>query len=150
MIINKQESLTTLFDKHLKPRVREIDSGYYPKDIVKLLGKDGYFSSKDLTLEEIVQRELQVVKQASAICMTTGFLIWCHLASLTYIRNSENEPLKNRFLTRLEQGEVLASTGLSNAMKYYGGLEKLHLKARETEEGYILSGTLPAVSNLSE
>ncbi|TWI54097.1 acyl-CoA/acyl-ACP dehydrogenase [Halalkalibacter nanhaiisediminis] len=149
MIINKQESLTTLFDKHLKPRVREIDSGYYPKDIVKLLGKDGYFSSKDLTLEEIVQRELQVVKQASAICMTTGFLIWCHLASLTYIRNSENEPLKNRFLTRLEQGETVASTGLSNAMKYYAGLEKLHLKAEETEEGYILSGTLPAVSNLA-
>ncbi len=82
MIINKQESLTTLIDKYLKPRVREIDSGYYPKDIVKLLGKDGYFSFKDLTFEEIVQRELQVVKQASSYLHDDGI---SHMVSLSFL-----------------------------------------------------------------
>ena len=33
-------------------------------------------------------------------------------------------------------------------MKYYSGLEKLHLTAEKTEDGYIINGVLPAVSNL--
>lgn len=33
-------------------------------------------------------------------------------------------------------------------MKYYAGLEKLHLSAERVEDGYIINGVLPAVSNL--
>ena len=33
-------------------------------------------------------------------------------------------------------------------MKYYAGLEKLHLSAEQVDGGYIVNGVLPAVSNL--
>ncbi|GAE94341.1 butyryl-CoA dehydrogenase [Gracilibacillus boraciitolerans JCM 21714] len=45
---------------------------------------------------------------------------------------------------------MLGGTGLSNPMKFYGGMEELHLKATRTEGGYLVSGALPSVSNLDD
>jgi alkylation response protein AidB-like acyl-CoA dehydrogenase len=43
---------------------------------------------------------------------------------------------------------VLGGTGLSNPMKSFFGIEKLKLKGRKVEGGYIVRGALPWVSNL--
>ena len=66
------------------------------------------------------------------------------------LNHCKNVLLKQEVLSLLENGETLGATGLSNPMKYYAGLETLHLKAEETETGYVINGTLPAVSNLDE
>ncbi|MDG5788556.1 acyl-CoA/acyl-ACP dehydrogenase [Evansella sp. AB-P1] len=151
MTVTIQEHLANLFQKELKSHVRDIDCGdVYLKDIFKILGHEGHFQSQDISIDTVVQREIEVVKQASTFCMTTGFIIWCHLAALTYIRNSVNEKLKSKVLQGMENGEIIAGTGLSNPMKYYAGLEKLHLKAKPVDGGYIVSGTLPSVSNLGD
>ena len=43
---------------------------------------------------------------------------------------------------------MLGGTGLSNPMKSFFGIEKLKLKGRKVEGGYVVRGALPWVSNL--
>ena len=43
---------------------------------------------------------------------------------------------------------MLGGTGLSNPMKSFFGIEKLKLKGRKVDGGYVVRGALPWVSNL--
>ena len=94
--------------------------------------------------------KLTVVTETAKVCMTTAFCIWCHLAALTYLRKSKSDYLKATILPKFENGELLGATGLSNPMKFYAGLENLHLRAVKVEGGYVINGVLPAVSNLGK
>lgn len=133
----------------LKPFVRKIDTeAYYAEEFLKDLGKSGLLDSNDLDKNELLVREMQLIEETSKTCMTTGFNLWCHLASLTYLRNSNVDYLKKELLPSLEKGEFLGGTGLSNPMKYFADLEPLHLKAERIKGGYTISGNLPSVSNL--
>jgi hypothetical protein len=141
--------LEEMLKNELKPLVRKIDAeAFYPGEFLKSLGKKGFFRSEDLSYPEVISREVLVVKEIAKVCMTTAFNLWCHLAALTYVRNSENQYLKREILPSLENGELLGGTGLSNPMKYYAGLEPLHLKAKKANGGYMVTGNLPSVSNL--
>ncbi|MEH6944454.1 acyl-CoA dehydrogenase family protein [Bacillus sp. JJ722] len=143
--------LEDLLKSQLKPYVKKIDEeAYYPREFLLQLGKLGYFHSKDIDYSEVLLREVQIVEKTAKECMTTAFNIWCHLASLIYIRSTDNMYLRNNLLPLLESGDLLGATGLSNPMKFYAGLEKIHLQARRVDGGYIISGTLPAVSNLGK
>ncbi len=138
--------LDELIQKQLKPFVRKIDTdAYYAEDFLKSIGKAGYLNSCNGV---DYSREVSVVEETAKICMTTAFNLWCHLASLTYIRACHNPYLKGEILPKLENGTILGATGLSNPMKYYAGLEKLHLKADKNKNGYLVNGILPSVSNL--
>lgn len=144
-----RDILEDLLQNDLKPIVKKIDTeAFYPRGFLIKLGKSGFFRSTDLSRQEYLDREVSLVEETAKVCMTTAFNIWCHLASLTYVRASENPYLKNELLPLLENGELLGGTGLSNPMKYYAGLETLHLKAKRVDGGYRVSGTLPAVSNI--
>ncbi|WP_423410632.1 acyl-CoA dehydrogenase family protein [Heyndrickxia sp. MSNUG] len=141
-------SLAFLIQEQLKPFVRRIDAeAYYAEEFLKSIGKAGFLNSNTGV---DFSTEVRVVEEVSKVCMTTGFNLWCHLAALTYIRNSENRYLKDEILPQLENGLLLGGTGLSNPMKYYAGLETLHLKAKKTNEGYSVNGQLPSVSNLGK
>lgn len=143
--------LDKLIAQELRPYVKKIDvDAFYAEDFLRKLGEEGLFSLNGRTEKEVLLDELSLVKETAATCMTTAFCLWCHLAALTYVRNTENEELKADLLEQLENGMLLGATGLSNPMKYYAGLEQLHLKAIRTDGGYIVSGTLPAVSNIGE
>jgi hypothetical protein len=147
--LDRIEELQDMLQSQLKPLVKKIDAeAYYPEEYLRSLGRDGYLTSESMEESEYLLREVQVVEETSKVCMTTGFNLWCDLAALTYIRKSSNEYLKKEILPQLEGGKLLAGTGLSNPMKYYAGLESLHLKAKRTENGYVLNGILPSVSNL--
>lgn len=141
----------SIIDQELKPYVKKIDAeAFYARDYLLKLGKAGFFSSEGMAENEYIAQGMQLVEETAKVCLTTAFCLWCHFAGLTYVRKTENEALKKRFLPSLEKGEFLAATGLSNPMKYYAGLEDLRLSATEIEGGYLLSGVLPAVSNLAE
>jgi len=143
--------LAKLIEEELKPYVKKIDvDAFYAESFLRKLGESGLFSPNGRTQSEILLDELFIVKETAKTCMTTAFCLWCHLAALTYIRNTGNEQLKVDVLENLENGTILGGTGLSNPMKYYAGLEKLHLKAERTTGGYLISGVLPAVSNLGD
>ena len=154
MILEKEvetSMLKQLIQQELKPLVQSIDiDHHYPENFLRLLGKEGYFNSDGFTAGEVLLREFRLVEEVSKVCMTTGFTLWCQLTAQTYVRKSKNDYLKTNILPRLESGELLGGTGLSNPMKYYGDMEKLYLKAERTNGGYIISGNLPSVSNLGE
>ncbi|WP_409300095.1 acyl-CoA dehydrogenase family protein [Peribacillus sp. SCS-155] len=147
--MKEHQIVEELIASELKPLVKKIDlDAYYPEDFMLQLGKSGLLNSSGLTEAEVLTREVKLVEEISKACMTTGFNLWCHLASLTYIRKSSNAYLKKEILPLLENGGLLGATGLSNPMKYYAGLETLHLSAKQCDGGYVVSGTLPSVSNL--
>lgn len=143
--------LEDLIARELKPYVKKIDrDAFYAESFLRALGAGRFFRSAGRSQKQVLEREAQVVKEVAKTCMTTAFCLWCHLAALTYVRTSANEALKATVLDELETGRVLGATGLSNPMKYYAGLEKLHLSAKRVAGGYSLSGVLPSVSNLGE
>jgi hypothetical protein len=149
--MNKIE--TDIIDKMIKtdlePFIREIDHAlYYPEKFLKSVGQSGLLNSNGLPIEVVRTREIQLIEKTATFCMTTAFLLWCHLAALASVRMTTNLYIKENLLPQLESGEILGGTGLSNALKYYAGLDGLQLKAVRTEGGYHISGHLPSVSNL--
>lgn len=151
MIMDYDTTVDEILETRLKPLVKPIDThAYYPRDVMEELAKAGAFTQGANRMYEQMRREIRLVKQVSAYCMTTGFNLWCHLAALTYVRHTRNRRLKERFLPLLESGAIIGGTGLSNPMKYYAGLEPLHLKAEAQPGGYVIHGVLPSVSNLGD
>ena len=62
--------------------------------------------------------------------------------------NSDNPKLSAKFTDKFASGQVLGGTGLSNPMKSFFGIEKLKLKGKKVDGGYLVRGALPWVSNL--
>ena len=75
-------------------------------------------------------------------------MAWCQNTLVWYAANSTNLTLARRFGDSFSSGRVLGGTGLSNPMKSFFGIERLKLKGRKVEGGYIVRGALPWVSNL--
>ena len=144
--------LEQVIKETLKPKTIAIDHGEYTTEVLAELGKVGAYqdvapsiSGQPLDLLASIQKMAQVSEE----CMSTGFMMWAHLVCCWYIENSDNDWLKENVLAKMIAGEAFGATGLSNPMKYFAGIEELKLNAVETEDGYIINGTLPWVSNLA-
>ena len=94
-------------------------------------------------------RNLELIEEVATACNSTAFALWCHLTGLSYVLYGDSAYLKSTLLPRLETGEIICGTGLSNAMKFYAGLESLKVQAQRVSGGYQLQGFLPYVSNLA-
>jgi alkylation response protein AidB-like acyl-CoA dehydrogenase len=144
-----EDIITQIIKDEVQPYIGGIDrKGYYPEKFLKAIGKAGLLNSNDLPKEYISHQEVRFIEKTANYCMTSAFILWCHLAALSSVRMSSNPYIKKNLLPLLESGEILGGTGLSNALKYYAGLEAIRLKAVRTDGGYIISGSLPSVSNL--
>src|SRR6202163_921481 len=75
-------------------------------------------------------------------------MAWCQNTLVWYAANSNNPKLVARFGDKFATGQILGGTGLSNPMKSFFGIEKLKLKGRRVDGGYVVRGALPWVSNL--
>ena len=82
------------------------------------------------------------------VCGATAFMAWCQNTLVWYVANSTNLKLAKRFGDSFATGRLLGGTGLSNPMKSFFGIEKLKLKGRKVDGGYVVRGALPWVSNL--
>lgn len=142
------EQLATLINEELRPYVQRIDEdAYYAKHFIEQLGEEGFFTF-DGSEAHLLLKRLAVIEETAKVCMTTAFCIWCHLAATIYLSYTENEALKRDVLPDLIKGRLLCGTALSNPLKSFARLEKLHLKAKRVTGGYTVSGSLPAVSNI--
>jgi len=137
----------------LKPLTLSIDHGTYTTEVLEKLGKAGAFrhhipsqNNGELNLFGTIADMATVSEE----CMSTGFMVWAHTVCGWYIENSENEWLKSEILPKMVDGDLYGATSLSNQMKHFAGIEEIKITAEETEDGYILNGTLPWVSNLLE
>lgn len=149
---NKEEVvLRQIIDEYLKPFNRQIDeNAYSPKEFLNEVGKAGFFHSDSLQKEYVNCREMYLIEETAKYCMTTAFTLWCHLAALASVRLSNNPYILNHLLPSFESGKKLGGTGLSNALKFYAGLENIRLEAERADGGFIINGSLPSVSNLNE
>lgn len=136
----------------LAPLTVKIDEGYYPADVLRALGEAGVFrqhlASQNGRGEFDIKAALKAMDIVSQECMSTGFMVWAQDVVSWYVEMSDNDYLKQTLLPKLASGEALGGTALSNPMKYLAGIEPLLVSAVETEDGFILNGTLPWVSNL--
>jgi alkylation response protein AidB-like acyl-CoA dehydrogenase len=93
---------------------------------------------------------IQAMAAIGEVCGATAFMAWCQNTLVWYVANSTNLKLAARFGDKFSSGKLLGGTGLSNPMKSFFGIEKLKLKGRKVEGGYLVRGVLPWVSNLGK
>jgi alkylation response protein AidB-like acyl-CoA dehydrogenase len=131
------DAVASIARKDLAPLAADIDSGaVYPADLLRRLGDAGAWGSHrpnhgaaDLCCA------IQSIAALGEVCGATAFMAWCQNTLVWYAANSGNPAL-------------VGFTGLSNPMKTLFGIEKLKLKGRKVDGGYVVRGALPWVSNL--
>ncbi|WP_409188105.1 acyl-CoA dehydrogenase family protein [Bradyrhizobium sp. RDM4] len=136
--------------ERLAPLATGIDDGsVYPADVLREFGAVGAWGSH---MPHDGPADLRCAIQAMAaigeVCGATAFMAWCQNTLVWYVANSTNMKLAKRFGDAFSTGRVLGGTGLSNPMKSFFGIEKLKLRGRKVDGGYIVRGALPWVSNL--
>jgi len=95
-----------------------------------------------------VSDAVRAIAAVSARSLSAAFVFWGHRTFIEYLLQSPNGALRERLLPDLLAGRRAGATGLSNAMKFLGGLEELQLKATEHEQAIQIDGKLPWVTNL--
>lgn len=141
-----------LTQRELPPLVDAIDKGaLYPADFMRALGAAGaYEAHTNASAGLDLNPTIDAMSEVAEVCGATGFMTWCQDTLVWYVANTENEELRSNLLARCASGAQLGGTGLSNPMKSFFGIEKLKLKGKRVEGGYIVNGALPWVSNLGE
>ncbi|MDE5440698.1 acyl-CoA dehydrogenase [Bradyrhizobium sp. CSA207] len=136
--------------EQLAPLAAGVDDGsVYPAELLRRFGEVGAWGSH---VPHEGPADLRCAIQAMAaigeVCGATAFMAWCQNTLVWYAANSTNMKLAKRFGDGFSTGRLLGGTGLSNPMKSFFGIEKLKLKGRKVEGGYVVRGALPWVSNL--
>ena len=136
--------------KELAPQALAIDEGtLYPDALLRRLGEAGAWGShQPVNGAADLRCAIQSIAALGEVCGATAFMAWCQNTLVWYAANSDNPELVGKFADKFASGEILGGTGLSNPMKSFFGIEKLKLKGRRVEGGYIVRGALPWVSNL--
>jgi alkylation response protein AidB-like acyl-CoA dehydrogenase len=136
--------------KELAPHALAIDEGtLYPDALLRKLGEIGAWGSHiPANGAADLRCAIQSIASIGEVCGATAFMAWCQNTLVWYAANSDNPALVAKFADKFASGKILGGTGLSNPMKSFFGIEKLKLKGRKVEGGYIVRGALPWVSNL--
>jgi alkylation response protein AidB-like acyl-CoA dehydrogenase len=144
------DQVATIARKNLAPMAVAIDDGtVYPDELLRRLGDVGAWSSHQPKNGATDLRcAIQSVSALAEVCGATAFMAWCQNTLVWYAANSDNAGLAPGFADGVSTGKILGGTGLSNPMKTFFGIEKLKLKGRKVDGGYVVRGALPWVSNL--
>lgn len=141
-------TLDDLARQHLRPLVRRIDrQGFYPESFLRLVGEAGGFAHHARRPEGL-REAIRATTEVGAYCGSTAFLLWCQNTCVWYVAHTENASLREAHLEPLARGEQLGGTAFSNPMKCFSDIEPLRLKGRRTDDGIIVNGNFPWISNL--
>jgi alkylation response protein AidB-like acyl-CoA dehydrogenase len=144
------DQVATIARKNLAPMAASIDAGtVYPDELLRRLGDVGAWASHQPNNGAADLRcAIQSIATLGEVCGATAFMAWCQNTLVWYAANSSNPALIAKFADKFASGRILGGTGLSNPMKSFFGIEKLKLKGRKVDGGYVVKGALPWVSNL--
>jgi alkylation response protein AidB-like acyl-CoA dehydrogenase len=145
------DAVASIARKELAPLAADIDSGtLYPAGLLRRLGDVGAWRSHRPNNNGAADLRcaIQSISALGEVCGATAFMAWCQNTLVWYAANSSNPALVAKFADDFSTGKILGGTGLSNPMKSLFGIEKLKLKGRRVDGGYIVRGALPWVSNL--
>jgi len=148
-------AVAALVKTDLAPIANAVDQeGRYPADFLHKLADAGGFAAAMPTayggLALGVAAQIDVIREVGRECGSTAFLAWCQSTCASYLLRSPNEAVRERHLRAVITGEILAGTGMSNTVKHLAGIENIHLKAQREGDDYVVSGSLPWVSNIGE
>lgn len=143
------DAVAAIARKDLAPLAADIDAGkVYPADLLRRFGEAGAWGShRPGNGAADLGCAIQSMAAIGEVCGATAFMAWCQNTLAWYAMNSDN-PALARFTDDVAAGKILGGTGLSNPMKSFFGIEKLKLRGRKVEGGYVVRGALPWVSNL--
>jgi alkylation response protein AidB-like acyl-CoA dehydrogenase len=144
------DAVAAIARNELAPLAADIDSGaLYPADLLRRLGDAGAWGSHRPDSHGAADLRCAIASIAALgeVCGATAFMAWCQNTLAWYAMNSSNPALAG-FADDVAGGKILGGTGLSNPMKSFFGIEKLKLRGRRAEGGYVVRGALPWVSNL--
>jgi len=143
------DAVAAIARKDLAPLAAEIDGGkVYPAELLRHFGDAGAWGShRPNSGAADLRCAIQSMAAIGEVCGATAFMAWCQDTLAWYAFNSDNPALAS-FADDVATGRVLGGTGLSNPMKSFFGIEKLKLKGRKVQGGYVVRGALPWVSNL--
>lgn len=143
-------AVRSIADGPLARLADEIDRlGTYPKEVLKTLGQAGAFNAHLATDGEAdYGAAIRAIAEVSRVCGATGFMMWCHDVCGLYMEYADNPALNGAALKAHASAQRLGGTALSNPMKSFAGIEPMALQATRTDDGYVVNGTLPWVSNL--
>jgi alkylation response protein AidB-like acyl-CoA dehydrogenase len=135
--------------RELAPLAADIDRGtLYPAEQLRRLGDAGAWAShRPQNGAADLRCAIQSTSALAEVCGATAFMAWCQNTLVWYAVNSGNPALAG-VADDVSTGKILGGTGLSNPMKSFFGIERLKLKGRRVEGGYVVRGALPWVSNL--
>ncbi len=144
------DAVASIARKELAPLAADIDSGkIYPDEVLRRLGDAGAWGShRPNNGAADLSCAIQSMAALGEVCGATAFMAWCQNTLVWYAANSNNPALALGFADGVASGKILGGTGLSNPMKTFFGIEKLKLKGRRVDGGYVVRGALPWVSNL--
>jgi alkylation response protein AidB-like acyl-CoA dehydrogenase len=144
------DQVAAIARKELAPQALAIDEGtIYPDALLRRLGDAGAWGShQPVNGAADLRCAIQSIAALGEVCGATAFMAWCQNTLVWYASNSSNPKLVAKFADKFARGKILGGTGLSNPMKSFFGIEKLKLKGRKVEGGYVVRGALPWVSNL--
>ena len=144
------DQVAAIARKELAPQALAIDEGtLYPDALLRRLGEAGAWGSHQpengaADLRCAIQSIAASARSAAPPPSWRGARTrWSGTPRIRAIQQ-----LVAKFADKFASGEILGGTGLSNPMKSFFGIEKLKLKGRKVEGGYVVRGALPWVSNL--
>jgi alkylation response protein AidB-like acyl-CoA dehydrogenase len=82
--------------------------------------------------------------------MSAAFVFWAQRALIECVLASPNRVLAQRLLPSLLPGALAGAPGLSNAMKFLGGLDQLQTRFMPDAHGFTLNGRVPWSTNLQQ
>src|SRR3979411_950785 len=144
------DQVAAIARRELAPIAADIDDGtVYPADLRRRLADEGAGGSHRPNDDGAADLRcaIQSIAALGEVCGATAFMAWCQNTLVWYATNSGNPALIG-FADDVASGKILGGTGLSNPMKTLFGIEKLKLKGRKVDGGYVVRGALPWVSNL--
>ncbi|MDN5841939.1 MAG: acyl-CoA/acyl-ACP dehydrogenase [Alcaligenaceae bacterium] len=150
----QRDGLDAVIAQALAPIVQNVDQqGLYPREFMTRFGRAGGFGAAipqeygglGLGLTD----QIDIIAQVAQTCGSSAFLAWCQSACAWYLLHAPNAAPRERYLRPIAQGQLLAGTGMSNAVKHLAGIERINLRGRHADEGgYVINGSLPWVSNI--
>jgi alkylation response protein AidB-like acyl-CoA dehydrogenase len=91
---------------------------------------------------------IAIVAALARHSMSAAFVYWAQRALIECVVASPNRSLVQRLLPSLLGGRLAGAPGLSNAMKFLGGLDQLQTRFTAVPEGFVLNGRVPWATNL--
>lgn len=91
---------------------------------------------------------LAIVTRLAEHSLAAAFVFWAQRACIECIRHGADAALSARLLPALLEGALAGAPGLSNAMKFLGGVDRLRVTAASAAQGARLSGDVPWATNL--